>query len=70
MGKRSVVAWAWALLLCVGGCDRPCTTLADRLCEAAGTDDHACDLWRERVGRVPAKTCIVGLKALDRERTR
>ena len=62
-----VVAACWASL---AACDRPCATLADRLCEAAGSDDHACEAWRERVGRVPASTCIAGLKALDRERVR
>ena len=70
VGKLAKVAMCLAFLGSLCSCDRPCTTLADRLCEAAGSDDHACELWRDRIGRVPAKTCVVGLKALDRERTR
>jgi hypothetical protein len=53
----------------LAGCDRPCKTLADRLCEQAN-DEAACDRWRERVQRVPTDTCKAGIKALDRERLR
>jgi hypothetical protein len=51
------------------GCDRPCKTLADRLCEQA-KDEAACDRWRDRVQRVSTDTCKAGIKALDRERLR
>lgn len=62
----------WWLALMVGvtvlsACDRPCKTLATRLCENAG-NDQACAEWQARVDRVPTETCVAGLKALDRER--
>lgn len=57
------------VLLSTGtACQRPCKTLADRLCEAAGSDDQACERWKERVGRVSTSTCEAGLRALDRQR--
>ncbi len=62
------------LLLLVGaaastGCDSPCTTLANRLCQQAGSD-QACEHWKDRVSRVSTETCITGNRALDRERLR
>jgi hypothetical protein len=62
----------WWLALMTGiatlpACDRPCKTLASRLCENAGSEE-ACAEWQARVDRVSSETCVAGLKALDRER--
>ena len=59
--------WWWLALVVLASCDRPCNTLAHRLCEKAGNDE-ACAAWQARIDRVPAETCVAGLKALDRER--
>lgn len=67
--KRNWLLAAVLALAGLTGCDRPCKTLADRLCEQAGGDE-ACEKWRDRVARVPKETCVAGLKALDRERLR
>lgn len=64
---RKFLAALMFLAAALGGCDRPCKTLADRLCEQA-QDEAACDRWRDRVQRVSKETCTAGLKALDRER--
>ena len=52
------------------GCSNPCKELADVLCNRPGTDDMGCERWRDRTARVPAETCVAGLKRLSRERTR
>ncbi len=61
-----VVFFAMATL----GCPRPCTELADTLCNRPGTDDMRCEQWRERTARVPSETCVAGLKRLAQERAR
>ena len=58
--------WWYALLL-LAACDRPCKTLATRLCEKSA-NEQACAEWQARVDRVSSETCQAGLKALDRER--
>lgn len=52
------------------GCERPCKQLADELCRQTGSDDRACEEWKDRTSRVPSHTCEVGLRAINQGRTR
>lgn len=51
------------------GCQSPCKQLEERLCDRS-TDDSACERWKERISRVSAGTCEIGLRTLDREALR
>lgn len=60
-------------LLGLGGCDRSCSRLADRLCEQASLsgDKNAaeqCELWRARTKRVSKESCQAALRRLDQQR--
>jgi hypothetical protein len=68
---RAIATWILAgtcAMTALASCDRPCQRLADRLCEEAGSDDAACQRWRDRIERVSAETCEVSLRALEREK--
>ena len=79
--KRLGTLAFWALriavvvlsLAAVGGCDRSCSRLADKLCEQASTSgdknaEEQCESWKARTRRVSKESCQVALKQLDLQR--
>jgi len=71
-GRTVRAAAAVLVVAALGGCDRSCAKLADRLCERASLsgDKNAaeqCDKWRDRARRVSKETCQAGLRALEQE---
>lgn len=70
--KNGAILCATAAIFCLFsyGCERPCKQLADELCRQTGSDDRACEEWKERTSRVPSHTCEVGLRAINQGRTR
>lgn len=67
----------WALVLggatMLGGCDRSCSRLADKLCEQASmsgdknAEEH-CESWKARTKRVSKESCQTALKHLELQR--
>lgn len=65
-----VAALALGSLTLLGGCDRSCARLADKLCEQASlagdkTADEQCESWKARTKRVSKESCQAALKHLE-----
>lgn len=57
----------------LGGCDRSCSRLADKLCEQASMSgdknaEENCESWKARTKRVSKESCQAALKHLELQR--
>ncbi len=69
--RATALAFCCASLL--GGCDRSCSRLADKLCEQASTSgdknaEESCEAWKARSKRVSKETCQAALKHMELQR--